>query len=165
MLLLLYMETVTVPVSSVVKLGPKNDGVSEDEMPSSAFGAMVGSRVGADGGGGGGSTFRVNGLCVAVPTGLVAVKLIVYGEAADVPAAGVPLSVPVPLKLSTKLTPPGSVPISVSVIGREPDVWTVKAPGVPSPNVTLLALVMAGGASTTWVIAGYVPFEKFVSPL
>jgi hypothetical protein len=64
-----------------------------------------------------------------------------------------------------KLTPVGSVPISVSVIGREPDVWTVKVPGVPSPNVALLALVMAGGVSTTWVIAGDVLVAKFVSPL
>jgi hypothetical protein len=72
----LYTETVTVPVSSVVKLGPKNDGVSEDVMPSSAFGAMVGSSAGADGDGGRGSTVSAK-LCVAVPTGLVAVKLIV----------------------------------------------------------------------------------------
>ena len=72
----MYTETVTVPVCSVVKLGPKNDGVSEDVMPSSAFGAMLGSRAGADGVGAGGSTVRVNGLCVALPTGLVAVKLI-----------------------------------------------------------------------------------------
>ncbi len=83
----------------------------------------------------------------------------------DVPAAGVPLSVPVPLPLSVNATPLGRPPLSVSVIGREPDVWTVKVPRVPSPNVALLTVVMAGKVSTAWVIPEDVLVAKLASPL
>ena len=52
-------------------------------------------------------------LCVAgVPTPLMVVT--VNGCVPPVPAAGVPLNVPVPLPLSTKVTPATGVPVIVS---------------------------------------------------
>ena len=47
------------------------------------------------------------------------------------PAAGVPLSVAVPFRLSTNVTPPGRVPVSVSAGVGEPVVVTVKVPAGP----------------------------------
>jgi len=60
------------------------------------------------------------------------------------PAAGVPLSVPVPFPLFTKVTPLGSAPVSVKVGDGDPVVVTAKLPAVPTVNVVLLALVIAG---------------------
>ena len=59
-----------------------------------------------------------------------------------VPAAGVPFKVAVPLLLATKVTPVGSLPISVNVVvpGTPGVVVIVKAgPAVPTLNVALAA--------------------------
>ncbi len=87
-------------------------------------------------------TVRVK-LCVAgVPTVLLAVN--VMGYMAAVPDAGVPLSVPVPFPLSVKVTPVGSAPVSTKDGTGKPVVITVNDPEVPTVNVVLLGLVMAG---------------------
>ncbi len=62
-----------------------------------------------------------------------------------VPAPGVPESVPVPLPLSVKVTPLGSVPLRAMLGVGSPVVVTLKLPAVPTTKVVLLALVMAGG--------------------
>ena len=67
------------------------------------------------------------------------------------PAAGVPLSVAVPLPLLTNVTPLGSVPVCVSDGVGVPVVVTVKLPAVPTVNVVLLALVIAGAWFTVKV--------------
>ena len=60
-----------------------------------------------------------------------------------VPAAGVPLNVPVPLPLSTNVTPAGRLaPPRASDGGGKPVVVTVKLPGVPTRKVVVLALVI-----------------------
>jgi len=83
-------------------------------------------------------------LCVArVPTPLVAVN--VMGYMPTLPGAGVPLSVPVPFPLSTKVTPPGKVaPPSLRAGSGKPVVITVNDPAEPTVNVTLFALVIIG---------------------
>jgi hypothetical protein len=63
---------------------------------------------------------------------------------AAVPAAGVPLSVPVPFPLSVKVTPVGSVPVSVKDGFGVPDVVIVNVPAAATVNVVLLLLVIAG---------------------
>ena len=63
-----------------------------------------------------------------------------------VPEAGIPLRVPVPLWLSTKVTPLGSVPVSVRVGVGVPVVVTENVPAAPTVNVVLLALVITGAA-------------------
>lgn len=60
-----------------------------------------------------------------------------------VPEAGVPLSVPVPLRLSTKVIPPGSAPVSVKDGAGKPVVEIANDPEEPTVNVVLLALVIA----------------------
>jgi hypothetical protein len=87
-------------------------------------------------------TVSVKGWLAGVPTPLVAVKVMEYVPL--VPAAGVPLSVPVPFPLSAKVTPFGSVPDSVRVGAGKPVVVTINVPGPPKANDALLALVMAG---------------------
>ena len=83
---------------------------------------------------------------------LVAVKVNAYEPA--VPAAGVPLSVPVPLPLSTNVTPAGSAtPVRVIAGAGKPVVVTVNVPGVPTVNVVELALVIAGAWFTVSVNA------------
>ena len=57
----------------------------------------------------------------------------------------------VPLPLSTKLTPAGSVPDSESAALGLPVEVTAKLPALPSVNVVELAEVMAGAASTVRV--------------
>ena len=65
---------------------------------------------------------------------------------------GVPLSVPVPLPLSWKPRPLGSVPTSLSVAVGKPVSVTVKVvPAVPAVNVVTGLLVMAGAWSTVRV--------------
>ena len=61
-----------------------------------------------------------------------------------VPEAGVPLSVPVPFPLSLNVTPLGSAPVSLSEGVGLPVAVTVKLPAVPTVNVVLLVLVIAG---------------------
>ena len=60
--------------------------------------------------------------------------------------AGVPASVAVPSPLSTKVTPVGSAPVSLSAAVGNPVVVTVNVPSVPVVNVVLSALVIAGAA-------------------
>src|SRR5262245_31880810 len=62
-----------------------------------------------------------------------------------VPAAGRPLSVPVPLPLSTKFMPDGSIAPPWVIAGAgNPEVVTVNEPAMPVVNVALAALVIAG---------------------
>src|SRR5258708_36805064 len=65
-----------------------------------------------------------------------------------VTAAGVPLSTPA----EVNVTPLGRVPVSlkVTVVGK-PEAVTVKVPALPTLNVVLLALVMAGAWFTVRV--------------
>src|SRR5207245_5127650 len=96
-------------------------------------------------------TVRVKLWVAGVPTVLLAVN--VMGYIAAVPAAGVPLSVPVPFPLSVKVTPLGSAPVSVRVGVGVPVVVTVNVPAVPTTNVALLALVIAGAWLTVMLSA------------
>ena len=92
-------------------------------------------------------------------TPLLAVMVTEY-----VPAApdGVPPSVPVPFLLSLKVTPLGSVPVSVRDGVGAPVVVTAKLPAAPIVNVVLLALVIAGTWFTVrvklWLAAAPTPF-------
>src|SRR6266436_5177956 len=64
---------------------------------------------------------------------------------ANVPeAVGVPLSVPVPLPLSRKVTPAGKAPLSVMLGVGNPVVVTLNVPAVPTWRVAAFALVIAG---------------------
>jgi len=98
-------------------------------------------------------TVKVKLWLAGVPTPLLAVK--VMGYVPTVPAAGVPLSVPVPFPLSLKVTPLGSVPVSVREGVGAPVVVTENVPAVPTVNVVLLTLVITGATLTvsvkTWV--------------
>ena len=60
--------------------------------------------------------------------------------------AGVPLSTWVP---ALKVTPLGNAPDSLNVGAGMPVVVTVNEPGIPTPNVVLLALVIVGAWVTT----------------
>jgi hypothetical protein len=80
---------------------------------------------------------------------LWALKLIEYVPA--VPVAGVPLSVPVSLPLSRKVTPLGKAPVSVRIEVGKPVVVRLNEPDVPTVKVALLALVIAGAWSTVSV--------------
>jgi hypothetical protein len=62
-------------------------------------------------------------------------------------AAGVPLSTPA----EDKVTPLGRVPLSLNVGAGKPVAVTVKEPAVPTLNVVLLALVIAGAWFTVKV--------------
>jgi hypothetical protein len=96
-------------------------------------------------------TFKVK-LCVPlVPTPLLAVSMMLNGLLLDVPAAGVPLRVPVPSPLSTNVTPLGKAPDSESDGLGKPEVITVNDPEAPSVKVALLTLVIAGAWSTVSV--------------
>ena len=62
-----------------------------------------------------------------------------------VAAAGVPLSVAVPLPLLVKVTPVGNAPVLVIVAADgNPLVVTVNVLALPTVNVVEVALVMAG---------------------
>jgi hypothetical protein len=98
-------------------------------------------------------------LCVAaVPTPFVAVNVRLYVP--PVPAAGVPLNTPVD---ALKVTPFGNAPDSLSVDAGNPPAVIVKLPAVPTVNVALLALVIAGGWSMVsvklWLACGATPFD------
>ena len=73
---------------------------------------------------------------------------------------GVPLNTPV---VEFRVTPEGSVPVSLKVGAGRPVAVTVKVPGWPSMNVVLFRLVMAGAALTVnvkaWVAFGDMPFD------
>ena len=87
-------------------------------------------------------TVNVKLWVAAVPTPLLAVRVREYVP--PVPAAGVPPSVAVPFPLFVKVTPLGRVPDSLSAGVGDPVVVTVKLPAVPTVNVVLFALVIAG---------------------
>src|SRR4051794_39008436 len=73
------------------------------------------------------------------------------GYVPPVPALGVPASVAVPSLLLTKVTPPGSAPLSLMAIDApvgKPVVVTENVPAWPTLKVAALTLVMAGG----WLI-------------
>lgn len=90
---------------------------------------------------GGWSTITVK-LCVAFdPTPLLAVNVIEYAPA--VPAAGVPVRIPV---VALNVTPEGREPDSVVVGAGDPVVVTLKSPEELTTNVALLALRMDGAA-------------------
>jgi hypothetical protein len=54
--------------------------------------------------------------------------------------------------LLTNVTPLGSAPVSVSVGVGDPVVVTVKLPAVPTVNVVLLALVIAGATCAVFTV-------------
>jgi hypothetical protein len=90
-----------------------------------------------------GAWFTLNvKLCDAFPA--LSLALMVIGYVPPLPAAGVPLNVPVPLPLSTKATPLGSAPVSVKAGVGKPVVVTEKVPAVPTINVVPLALEITG---------------------
>jgi len=95
-------------------------------------------------------TVKVN-VCGVVAT--VFIALIVIAYVPPVPAPGVPLNVAVPFPLSRNVTPVGSAPVSLSEGVGTPDVVTLNVPAAPAVNVTLLALVIAGGLLTVMVNA------------
>jgi hypothetical protein len=74
-----------------------------------------------------------------------------------VPTAGVPERIAVPLGFGVNVTPLGKAPDSVRVGAGIPVVVTLKVPGLPTTNVVLEALVMAGAELTVrlndWVAA------------
>jgi hypothetical protein len=70
---------------------------------------------------------------------LVAVSVI--GYVPPVPAAGVPLRRPAELRV----TPLGKAPVSLNVGAGTPEAIAWKLPFVPTANVVLFALEIAGG--------------------
>ena len=72
------------------------------------------------------------------------VATISIGDVPPVPGPGVPDSVAVPSPLSTKVRPSGRTLDSVKAGGGQPVVVTVKVPAIPTVNVTVLTLVIAG---------------------
>ena len=74
----------------------------------------------------------------------VLLAVIVIGYVPPVPAPGVPLSVAVPLPLSTNVTPPGRAPVSLRAGAGEPVLVTVNVPALPTVKIVLAPLVMAG---------------------
>jgi len=112
-------------------------------------------------------------LCVALgETPLLAVRVREYVP--PVPAAGVPPSVAVPFPLFVKVTPLGRAPDSLSAGVGNPVVVTVKLPAVPTANVVLFALVIAGAWFTVnvklWVAAVPTPLlavivSEYVPPV
>ena len=94
------------------------------------------------------------------PVLLVAVKVIAYVP--PIPAAGVPESVPVPFRLSVKVTPEGKATPPLAMVGAgKPVVVTVKLPSVPTVKVVAFALVIAGAWFTVrvkfWFAFGATP--------
>jgi hypothetical protein len=89
-----------------------------------------------------GAWFTVSAkLCTAFdPTPFDAVKVMLKLPL----TVGVPLSVPVPLRLSWNETPVGSAPPSEIVAVGNPVVVTENVPAVPATKVALLLLVIAG---------------------
>ena len=74
---------------------------------------------------------------------------------------GVPANVAVPSPLSTRVTPPGSEPVSVMAGVGLPVEVTVKVPADPAVKVVLAPLVMAGatGAGLTVSVKDWVASE------
>ena len=74
----------------------------------------------------------------------------------------------VPSPLGTKLIPAGNVPVKLTVaLGTGGLVLTLKVPNVPTRNVALFTLVIAGGGLTTnkvkdCVASGATPFVAVI---
>ena len=90
-------------------------------------------------------TVRVKLWVTGLPTPLEAVIVSVVEPAG---VAVVLARVAVLSPLSTNVTPVGRVPVSVGAGVGNPVVVTVKVPDVPTVNVVLPALVIAGAAVT-----------------
>lgn len=88
-------------------------------------------------------TVKVNGWVAFGLTPLLAVNTI---ELNTPLAVGVPLNVPIPLPLSTYVTPVGSAPASAMAGTGLPVVVTLKVLNTNCVNVALFVLVIAGGA-------------------
>lgn len=86
-----------------------------------------------------GFTVRINVWTALLPTPLVAVIVILNGL--PVAEAGVPLSTPV---AALNVTPLGNAPVSLSVGVGKPVAVTMNVPAVPTANVVLFVLVIAG---------------------
>jgi hypothetical protein len=84
------------------------------------------------------------------------------GYAPPLKAAGVPLSVAVPLPLSVKVTPGGKAPVSVKDGTGEPVLVIVKEPAEPTLNVVLLALVMDADEFTAKEAEAVLPVPPLV---
>ena len=125
-------ESVGLPVEVTVKL-PAVPTVNVVELADVMAGAA--------------STVRVKDWVAGLPTPLEALML---KEKLPL-TVGVPDRVAVPLPLSAKPTPAGSVPVSERESVGLPVEVTVKLPALPSVNVVELADVMAGAASTVRV--------------
>ena len=67
--------------------------------------------------------------------------------------AGIPLSRPA----AEKLTPAGSVPVSLNVNGGAPEAVTVNEPRLPTVNIVAAALVMA----SAWPMVNVKPWLSF----
>ncbi len=95
-------------------------------------------------------TVSVKFCGVLEPLLLVAVKVSAYAPL--LPAAGGPLSVPVPLPLSTNVTPPGNAtpPRAIEGFG-EPVVVTVNDDETHAENEAPAVLVIAGASFTVKV--------------
>ena len=73
----------------------------------------------------------------------------VNGYVPPLPAAGVPLTVPVPSPLSVKVTPGGSCPAGTLRFGfGKPDVVTMIEPGIPAVRFSLLKSFSVGASFT-----------------
>jgi hypothetical protein len=88
-------------------------------------------------------------VCGVVPTVFFALIVIVITP--PVFAAGVPLRVAVPFPLSTKVTPAGSAPVSLSDGVGVPEVVTANVPAAPTVKVALFTLVNTGARFTVSV--------------
>ncbi len=89
------------------------------------------------------ATVSVN-ACVAFG-GMPLLAVSVHEYVLAVPGPGVPASVPVPLPLSTKVTPAGNVhPLNASAADGTPIDVAVNVPAWPTMNVVAFALVICG---------------------
>ena len=101
-------------------------------------------------------TVKVNAWVASGAVPLVAVMVIGYVPLD--PMIGVPDSTPV---VELRVTPVGSVPVSLKVGAGKPVAVTAKVPAVPTVKVAALPEVMTGAWSTVtvklWVASGAIP--------
>jgi len=106
-------------------------------------------------------TVRVKFWVASGSKPLVAIKT--SGYSPPLPAVGVPLRLAVPFRLSVKLIPPGKVPVKLNVGEGYPLLVKANDPGVPTKNVVLFELVIAGPSPMdkvrVWVASGFTPFD------
>ena len=77
-------------------------------------------------------------------------------------ASGVPLSVPVPLPLSTNVSPLGNAPVSVIDGVGDPVVVIVNEPATPTVNVPPFALVITAAVPTVRLAVAALPVPPLV---